>query len=194
MVHGGGRAKTAREIFDGDGWGVHEHSTLAQGARTPEEGGLSLADGGGDLGRAREKRKNGRNVDAECRAALDTIGRYDPAAVLLKNAVANAEAEARTFADGFGGVKRIEDALGFDEAGAGVGEFNDDVAAFAHGFDGEHTAAVWLHGVNGITDELEKYLKQLIGVAADGGENAAMLRFDFDVFVAEIESAKLNCS
>ena len=72
-----------------------------------------------------ERRRAPRASQAERAATLGAIETDDTAAVLLHHSVADAEAEARAFADGFRCVEGIEDFVRLVHAGAGVGKFDD---------------------------------------------------------------------
>ena len=52
-----------------------------------------------------------REPDGECRAALRSIGRFDPAAVFFDDPARDGQSESRALADLFGREERIEDVL-----------------------------------------------------------------------------------
>src|SRR5271156_1098483 len=59
-------------------------------------------------GSLRKHRENRRQLEGKRAAAFGGIESADPPAVLFHHSVANAEAEARAFADFLGGVERVE--------------------------------------------------------------------------------------
>ena len=76
-----------------------------------------------------------RQFDTENGAALLPIVRENFSAVLLDNAEANAKSQAGALAHRFCRIKRIKNALGVLEAGAGVREEDDDVRAVTDSLD-----------------------------------------------------------
>src|SRR5438445_5007774 len=113
--------------------------------------------------------------------------------MFLDDAEADAQAETGTFTDGFRRIERIENAVRFLNAGAGVAEQNDYPAAIASGLDGESAAAVGrFHGVDCVVDDVEKNLKQLIAVAPDAGQNRFQLQFDFRGSRTQIKRTELH--
>ena len=50
--------------------------------------------------------------------------------------------------------------------------------------DQQHTAAGGLHGVDAIADQMIENLEQLIRIAADRRQDAAIFEFDADIFFA----------
>src|SRR5258708_14969360 len=112
--------------------------------------------------------------------------------MLLNDAVANAEAQTRALADRFGGIERIENALRILKAGTGVGEKDDDVAAIADCLDGEDTAFGGFHGLQGVADDVEENLHQLISVSANAREDRLELQLDARCPGAQIQRTKLH--
>src|SRR5437016_1531940 len=110
-------------------------------------------------------------------AFLPVVGK-NLSAMFLNDAVANAEAQTSAFADRFGRIERVENALRVLEAGTGVGEKDDDVAAIADCFDGEDTAFGGFHGFQGVTDDVEENLHQLISFSANTKEDGLGLQPD----------------
>ena len=153
---------------------------------------MAGADGGGRSGELRIKSEDGRKNHAESAAAFGAIEAENLAAVFLNDSVADAEAEAGALADRLGCVEGVEDAFGFAKAGARVRKIEDDAAAFSAHADGERTSADGFHGVDGIVDQIEEDLEELVGVATHGGESAGIFDFDADFFVAQVELAELD--
>src|SRR2546427_11671960 len=67
--------------------------------------------------------------DLKSRSTFRTVVAGDLPLVILHHAVGSAEPEAGAFADGLGGIERIEDPLGITQAGSGIGEFDHDFVA-----------------------------------------------------------------
>src|ERR1700676_158589 len=116
-----------------------------------------------------QRRKHRGQFDAKHRAAFLAVVAQYFAGVLLNDSEADAQAQTGTFAHRFGSVERIEDARWFLDAGPGVREEHDDVAAVAQRLDSEHTAAGYFHRVHAVADDVEEDLHQLIAVAAHAG-------------------------
>ena len=111
--------------------------------------------------------------------------------MFLDDSETDAQAEARAFADRLGGVKGIENAVRLLDAWTCVRKQDDHVAAVAHGFNRQHTALMRFHGVNGVADEVEKNLQELIAVAAHSGENGFKLQPNACGGRTKVERAKL---
>ena len=137
-------------------------------------------------------RQGSRQFNAKNGAAFLAIVTVNFSAVLLDDTEADAEAEAGALADRLGGVERIKDAVRLLDAGAVVGEKNDDVGTIAHGFDGKDTVVFGGQGIDGVADDIEKYLHELIAVAANAGQHGFKLKIDAGGAGAKIEGAKLN--
>src|ERR1700722_16202403 len=142
--------------------------------------------------RFRRKIEHRGQFDAESAAAIETVLARDLAAVFLEDAVTNAKPQPGAFADGLGGVKGIEDALGLADTGPIVGKFHSNVGLFACGADGEHARAGIFHGVHGVADDVIYHLEQLVGVAANGGQYRRTLELDTNISAPKIQSAELN--
>src|SRR5579863_1817779 len=103
-------------------------------------------------------------------AAFGPVLASNLAVVFLNDAIDCAQTEAGAFADWFGCVEGIEDALGLADARAGVGELQHGLAAQPVGDDFERAAAGFFQRVHGILDDLDEGLKQLVGVALHAGK------------------------
>ena len=94
---------------------------------------------------------------------------------------ANTKTQTGAFADRLCRIKRIEDAVRFLDAGPGIQEEHHNVGAVAHCLDREDAALRSFHGVDRITDQIKKYLHQLVAIAAgNSGENGLELELDAD--------------
>src|ERR1700733_1417330 len=107
--------------------------------------------------------------------------------MILHDAVGRAEAKASAFADGFGGVERIEDAARLANAGAGVGEFEDHFIALLASADDKRTTANFFHGVHGIAYNLQAALEKLIGVAPNAGKVGRDFRIPANASALEVQ-------
>ena len=105
------------------------------------------------------------------------------------NGFGGGEAEAGALADSFGGEERFEDVRDdfFGDAGAGVGELEDDVrggleAAGGLGELGVSNAqgdgATVFHGVTGVDHEVEQEGGEFVAVADDGDVDAGFNGFE----------------
>src|SRR5713226_1264387 len=113
-------------------------------------------------------------------------------AVLLNDAEANAEAQARALANRFRRIEWIENALRVLETGTGVGEQNDHVGAVADRLNGQDTAVGGFHGFQGVADDVEENLHQLISISANAGEDGLELQLDARRPGAQVERAELH--
>src|SRR5713101_2173263 len=139
----------------------------------------------------REKIGDRRERNAEAGAAFRPVETGDLPGVLLDQSVANAQTEPGALAHRLGGVKRIEHQLRLLYAGARIAELDHYIRALAHRANGQH-AAHFLHRIHGVADDVEENLQQLIGVAANAGQDGFGLQFDPDVFAAEIQPAEMH--
>ena len=98
--------------------------------------------------------------------------------MLLNDAEANAEAQARAFAHRLRRIERIENAMRVLEAGTGVGEQDDNVAAVTDRFDCQNAARGCFHGLQRIANNVEENLHQLISISAHAGKNGLKVQFD----------------
>src|SRR5712692_1617246 len=120
----------------------------------------------------------GRQFHAENSATFLTVVTENLSAMFLDNAEANAQAQTCALADRLRRIERIEDPVRLPDAGAGVREQDYDVAAVAKGLDGQNAALLRFHGIQGVADDVEKNLHQLISVAAHAGKNRFELQLD----------------
>ena len=115
------------------------------------------------------------------------------AAVLLHDAVADAEAEAGSLADLLGGEEGIENAVGMGDAVAVVAERNfHGVAGFGgHDLDAGG-AADFMNRVVGVVQDVEENLLQLVSVADDIGQSFVEMFDDIDAVTVEVVRAQLD--
>src|SRR5437016_2504186 len=126
----------------------------------------------------RESRQNSRQFHAENRPAFLPVVAENSSTVLLNDAEANAEAQARAFAHWLRCIERIKNAMRVLEAGTTVGAQDDNVATVADGLDCQNTARGRFHGLQRVADNVEENLHQLISVSAHAGKNGLKLQFD----------------
>src|SRR6202035_1070876 len=98
--------------------------------------------------------------------------------MFLDDAKADAEPQTRAFADRLRRVERIEDAMRLLDARTAIGEQDHHVGAVTNGFDGKNAAIGRFHGIQSITDDVEKNLHQLITVATHARKNGLEPHFD----------------
>src|SRR5437016_4791206 len=123
----------------------------------------------------RKSRQNSRQFHAENGTAFLPVIAENFSAMLLNDTEANAEAQARALANRLRGIERIENAMGIFEAGTTVGEQNDHVAAVADRLDRQNTARGCLHSFQGVADNVEENLHQLISITAHARKNGLQL-------------------
>src|ERR1035437_4325686 len=163
----------------------HEKSDFKSGcgAFQPARG---FGKGNGDFERGQANFKYG--------SAFGAVVTGDLPLVVLDYAVGGAESEPCAFAHRLGGVEKIEDALGIAQSGAGVGELDDDLIAFAPDRNLHTPAADFLQCVHGVFDDLNKGLQKLVGVAQDARQGGVVIALhgQADLPVFELESFHLN--
>ena len=132
-----------------------------------------------------------RERDSEGRTTGLHIADADFAAMLLHDAVADAETEACSLSDGFGGVKRIEDAVRVCNAGTIILEL--DAQAIPRNLspnDDFPRAARFFNGVDRVIENIQKHLLELMEIAADGRQMGVEFPPDNDFIVAHGEFPK----
>src|SRR5271166_1231213 len=113
--------------------------------------------------------------------------------MLLHDAVADAEAEAGSLANLFGGEEGIEDTIGMGDAVAIVAEgYFDGVAGLGgHDFDAGRTAN-FVNRVISIVQDVQKNLLQLVGVADHLGKSLVQMFHNIDAVAVEVVGPQLN--
>src|SRR5690242_6313920 len=84
------------------------------------------------------------------------VGGVNLATMLAHDSVADAEAQAHAASGRLGRKEGIEDAVEIGEAGAAVGDVDEDLVAEIAGFNGDFLGGGFLHGVDGIGNEVRK--------------------------------------
>ena len=100
--------------------------------------------------------------------------------MVLHDTVGGAQAEAGAFADGLGGVERIEYPFRFADAGTGVGELDHGIGSMAERGDLERASADLGQRVHGVFHDLVKRLEQLIGISGDARQLGLERNRDLD--------------
>ena len=111
--------------------------------------------------------------------------------MFLHDPVTNTEAQPSTLTDRLCRIERVENLLGIEHAGAGIGKFDDHVASLAQRADHQYATAGGLHRVHGIADQMIENLEQLVRISANGWKHATAFEFYADIFFAQIQIAKL---
>src|SRR6202521_4078507 len=137
-------------------------------------------------------RQNSGQFHAENCATFLAVVTENLSGVYLDDAEADAETQARAFANRLRRIERIEDAMRLLDAGAAVGKQDHDVGAVTNGFDGKNSAVGRFHGIQSVADDIEENLHQLIAIAADTGENGFKLQLDARGSGAQVERAELH--
>src|SRR5437016_4580795 len=103
-----------------------------------------------------------RSALARRRADINLSG------MLLDNAVTHGKTEAGAAAAGFGGEKRIKDAMNVlaGDASARVRDFDFDASVMRCGPDFEHSSTG--HGISCVQKQVQENLLQLVGGSANG--------------------------
>ena len=84
--------------------------------------------------------------------------------MIVDHSIDSAETETGAFADGLGGVEGIEDALRIANAGAGVGELQDDLGTLVLGSNFQGSAAGLFQSVHGILDDFDEDWKSWLAL------------------------------
>ena len=91
----------------------------------------------------------------------------DQAFVILHHPIDGAQSQACAFADGLGGIERIEYAMRLFNARAAIGKLQHNLLAANLGTDPDQAAANVLHRVQRVLDNLDECLEQLAAIAPD---------------------------
>src|SRR6266849_6144562 len=83
----------------------------------------------------RQAGENRGEIHAENRSAVLSVVAKDGSAMFLHDAVTDAQAKSRAFANGLGRVKGVEDAMRLADSRAVIGKEDHDITAVALGFD-----------------------------------------------------------
>src|ERR1017187_6064376 len=121
-----------------------------------------------------------RQFQTEAGAAIQPVGNFNRAAMLLNNTVGHRQAESRSFVRALGGEKRIVDAaqmFGGDPM-ARIGHFHLHAGSVPPGAHFQGASA--RHGVAGIEEEVQEYLLQFAGVAVDGRQAGIQVALDLN--------------
>src|SRR5579859_912955 len=116
---------------------------------------------------------HGQAQDEE-RASFGLIATGDLAAMILDDSIDDAETQAGALSHGLGGIEGVENTLRIAYPRTGVGELNDQFVPASHGGNLQGTAAGFIESVNRVLNDLDKNLKQLVGI----GDNARTVAFD----------------
>src|SRR5579864_6099772 len=124
-------------------------------------------------------------------AAAGSIVGGDVAAMFFYDAIADAQPEAGPFSNALSGVKRIEDALGILDSSAVVGELRANVSTFRTDTNLEFAGMPsFENGIDGIVDDIQKYLLDLVRVGDDQGRFGGKIALHADVIDLEIVVAQ----
>jgi len=105
-----------------------------------------------------------RQAEHKGGAAFGIILTGNLSPMILHDTVGGAQSQASAFADRLGGVERIEDAMRLFDARAAIGKMNHHVCSLRVGADPKQSSAGFLQGIQGIFDDLNEYLEQLMAV------------------------------
>ena len=121
----------------------------------------------GENGSGCDGRDRDGYFEGNARAVGTAAGQRDFPAAFLRDAVANAQAQACALADGLGGVKRIERSIQICEAGPRILELDDDAPAVARGADANLALFAFFHRVDRIVQNVQQHLFQFVFADAD---------------------------
>ena len=122
----------------------------------------------------------GRNSDYEEGAAFGLVLTSDLATVIADNTPDGAETQTCPFADGFGGIERIENTERIANATAIIRELQEEIRTLAVYGDFQSTSAGFFKGIHGILDDFNEGLKELVGVALHARRTGFHREFDPD--------------
>ena len=107
--------------------------------------------------------------------------------MLLHDTVANTESQPCAFANVFGGVEGIENLAGLFDSRPGILKFREHIAIFC-GHANFQAAALpgFQHGVDGIIDDVEEYLLELMRVGGHGRKVGVNLLLQLYVIYPQI--------
>ncbi len=106
-----------------------------------------------------------RESHYEQRPAFAFVLAGDLAAVILNHAIHRAQPEPRTFSHRLGGIERIENPLRFANPRPSIRKLQHGLFALALCGNFQGPPPVLFQCVHGVLDDLDKRLKQLVGVA-----------------------------
>src|ERR1700685_4608138 len=105
--------------------------------------------------------------------------------MFLHDSIADAEAEAGSLADGLGGVKRIEDAVGIFHSRSVVCDFDAQSISGEHGADPDFAfTAFFDHSVHGVIQNVQENLLELVKIP--GGERQLGFKLAMDANTVEL--------
>src|SRR5579863_4637563 len=147
----------------------------------------------GDSGRSCCFCCNGNSHDKGAPLAVFVVAAEDFSTMSADDSIANAEAEARALGGLFGGVKRIEDALGVWDAGTVVGDSYFDVLIVAARVNHDASALSGvLNGIVGVVQDIQEDLLQLLGIAECRGQVFVEVFDDLHAVAGKIVATKLD--
>jgi hypothetical protein len=129
-----------------------------------------------------------RQTDDKCGALpADIVVAENLAAVLLDDAITDAEAKPRALSHLFGGKERIENLVGMRNPVAVIGkrDLNCVSGLGGHDFNASGTAD-FMHGVIGVVENVEEHLLQLMGIADNVGESFVEMLDDIHAVTIEV--------
>jgi len=135
----------------------------------------------------------GKTDDEGGSLAIGIVMAKNLASVFLHDAVADAEAEAGSLADLFGGEERIENSVGMGNAVAVVAErnFNAVAGLGGHDFDACRPSD-FMYCVVSVVQDVEEHLLQLMSVTDDIGQALIEVFDNLYAVAVEIIRAQLD--
>src|SRR6185312_10018665 len=127
-----------------------------------------------------------RQFQNNTRAAVGQIGCLDFTTVLLHDAIADAEAEPGSLAHGLGGVKGIEDAVWIAKARAIIVKVQQNTISVPQRFNADHFPGPSFQRVNGVVEQVEQNLLELIFVESDWRKIRLYLYLQLHIMVADV--------
>src|SRR5258708_6341998 len=132
-----------------------------------------------------------RQADLKHGASLGMVLGGDLATVFLHDAVTDAQSQPGAFAHAFGGVERIENVLGINDAGTGIMELADHVSVRGIDPDSQVAAACGIqHGVGSVVDDVEINLLQLVWISHHRRQDWLEITLHNDVMHLQVVVAK----
>src|SRR5258706_1704599 len=139
-----------------------------------------------------ERGEHSRQLHAKNRDALLPVVAMNFSGAVLQDAKADAQAQSCAFANRLRGVKGVEHTLRVLNSWPRVGEQDHHIAAIAHGLDGQHSPIARFHRVDPISDNVEKYLQQLIAVSPHARQHGFQLQLDARLRRPQIQRSQLH--
>src|SRR5271165_925466 len=140
----------------------------------------------------RQRREHRWQLHTKYGAARLRVIAHDFPAVLLHDAVADAQSQSGAFPDGLRGVKGIKHPIGILDTGTRVGEKNHHISPVAQRLDRQHATTALRHRVQAVVNDIEEDLHQLVVIAAHARQHGFQLRFNARTAAVQVQRPQLH--